>query len=157
MLLSDFDDVDKYLVDADRLFTNVADFKSLQDDFSYLSERQREAILHFVGNFRSDGTLTVDLDAEQPGVKERFLRIWNLLSPEDQAVVTEELTAGGKEFTAMCAASNEEYMKAFEEAGVTIVVPSEADKEAFAAAAAEAAVTLGLREGVMDEIKAAAN
>ena len=83
--------------------------------------------------------------------------IWNLLSPEDQAVVTEELTAGGKEFTAMCAASNEEYMKAFEDAGVTIVVPSEADKEAFAAAAAEAAVTLGLREGVMDEIKAASN
>ena len=46
--------------------------------------------------------------------------IWNLLSPEDQVVVTEELTAGGKEFTAMCAASNEEYMKAFEEAGVKI-------------------------------------
>ena len=83
--------------------------------------------------------------------------IWNLLSEEDQAVVTEELTAGGKEFTAMCAASNEEFMKAFEEAGVTIVEPSEADKEAFAVAAAEAAVTLGLREGVMDEIKAASN
>ena len=54
-------------------------------------------------------------------------------------------------------ASNEEFMKAFEEAGVTIVEPSEADKEAFAVAAAEAAVTLGLREGVMDEIKAASN
>lgn len=81
VLLSDFDDVDKYLVDAERLFTNVADFKSLQDDFSYLTEHQREAILHFVGNFRSDGALTVDLDAEKPGVKERFLRIWNLLFP----------------------------------------------------------------------------
>ena len=81
--------------------------------------------------------------------------IWNLLSEEDQAVVTEELTAGGKEFTAMCAASNEEYMKAFAEAGVNIVEPSEADKAAFAEAAAKAAVTLGLREGVMDEIKEA--
>ena len=81
VLLGDFDDVDKYLVDADRLFTNVADLKSLQDDFSYLTGRQREAILHFVGNFRSGGALTVDLDAAHPGVKERFLRIWNLLLP----------------------------------------------------------------------------
>ena len=81
--------------------------------------------------------------------------IWNLLSEEDQAVVTEELTAGGVEFTKMCAASNEEFKAKFAEAGVTIVEPSEADKEAFAAAAAQAAVTLGLREGVMDEIAAA--
>ena len=81
--------------------------------------------------------------------------IWNLLSEEDQKVVTEELTAGGVEFTKMCAASNEEFMAKFAEAGVTIVEPSEADKEAFAAAAAQAAVTLGLREGVMDEIAAA--
>lgn len=81
--------------------------------------------------------------------------IWNLLSEEDQKVVTEELTAGGVEFTKMCAASNEEFKAKFAEAGVTIVEPSEADKEAFAAAAAQAAVTLGLREGVMDEIAAA--
>ncbi len=81
VLLVDFDDVDKYLVDAERLFTNVADLKSLQDDFSYLTGRQREAIQHFVGNFRSGGALTVDLEAEHPGVKERFLRIWNLLLP----------------------------------------------------------------------------
>lgn len=81
--------------------------------------------------------------------------IWNMISPEDQAVITEELTAGGKEFTAMCAASNADYMAKFEAAGVTIVEPSAEDVEAFKAAAAEAAVTLGLREGVMDEIKAA--
>ena len=82
--------------------------------------------------------------------------IWNLISPEDQAVITEELTAGGKAFTAMCAESNADFMKKFEEAGVTVVVPSDEDVEAMQAAAAQAAIDLGLREGVMDEIKAAA-
>ncbi len=83
--------------------------------------------------------------------------IWNLISPEDQAVITEELTAGGEEFTKLCAASNAEYMAKFEEAGVTIVVPSDEDIAAMQEAAAKGAITLGLREGVMEEIKAASN
>ena len=32
VILADFNDVDKYLADADQLFTNVADFKQIQDD-----------------------------------------------------------------------------------------------------------------------------
>ncbi len=83
--------------------------------------------------------------------------IWNLISAEDQAIVTEELTAGGVEFTKLCADKNAEFMKAFEEAGVTIVEPSADDIAAFQEAAAKAAVTLQLRDGVMGEIKAAAN
>ena len=31
IILSDFDDVDKYMADARNLFTNVADFKGIQD------------------------------------------------------------------------------------------------------------------------------
>lgn len=81
--------------------------------------------------------------------------IWDLISPEDQAVITEELSAGGAKFTELCAATNAEFITKFEEAGVTIVEPSEEDKAAFAEAAAKAAVTLNLREGVLDEIKAA--
>ncbi len=81
--------------------------------------------------------------------------IWNMLTAEDQAIVTEEFVAGGDEYTALAAASNEDYMKKFEEAGVTIIQPSAEDVAAMQAAAGEAAVTLGLREGVMDEIKAA--
>lgn len=81
--------------------------------------------------------------------------IWNMLSAEDQAIVTEELTAGGAEFTALCADSNAEFMQAFQEAGVTIVEPSADDVAAMQQAAADAAVTLGLRDGIMDEIKAA--
>ena len=73
VILQDFDDVDKYLVDAASLFRNVSDFKALQDSFDYLSERQREAVKRFLGHFR-------DNKAEK-GVKERFASIWNLLLP----------------------------------------------------------------------------
>ena len=81
--------------------------------------------------------------------------IWNLISADDQAIITEELTNGGIEFTKLCADKNAEYLKAFEDAGVTVVEPSADDVAAFQKAAAEAAVTLNLREGVMDEIAAA--
>ena len=69
-LLGDFDDVDKYLVDPQQLFTNVSDLKSIQDDYSYLSDAQREAIEHFLRHFQSQGV-----------VKERFLEIWRILGP----------------------------------------------------------------------------
>ena len=81
--------------------------------------------------------------------------IWDLISADDQAIITEELTNGGVEFTKLCAEKNAEYLKAFEDAGVTVVEPSADDVAAFQKAAAEAAVTLNLREGVMDEIAAA--
>lgn len=81
VILSDFDDTDKYLADPKRLYTNVADFKEIQDTYSYLSPEQLEAIQHFISHFRKGGKLTVNLDAENPDVKERFLMIWNLLYP----------------------------------------------------------------------------
>ena len=74
VLLSDFNDVDKYLVDAGQLFTNVSDFKALQDTFSYLTERQRVALEHFSSHFRN-------MKGGGQGVKENFVRIWNLLRP----------------------------------------------------------------------------
>ena len=82
VILADFGDVDKFLVDAEDLFTDVADFKGIQDDFSHLSGPQREAILHFVNHFRDrNGRLTVHLDTDDATVKARFLQVWNLLFP----------------------------------------------------------------------------
>lgn len=72
VILGDFDDVDKYLVSPDRLFTNVKEFKEIQDTFSYLSETQRQAMERFTGHFK---------DEEGQGVKRRFLQIWNILLP----------------------------------------------------------------------------
>ena len=69
VILADFNDIDKYLVDPKQLFANVSDFKQLQDTFSYLSDTQRKAIEGFVSHF-----------SEKNGeVKERFLMLWNLL------------------------------------------------------------------------------
>ena len=80
VILGDFNDVDKYLVDPDRLFANVADYKQIQDSFSYLTDRQRMAIESFVSHFNDhSGRLTVDLKTDDPDVKARFLQIWNIL------------------------------------------------------------------------------
>ena len=82
VILADFDDVDKFLVDAEDLFTDVADFKGLQDDYSHLSEVQRKAVEHFIGHFRDrNGRLTVRLDTDDSTVKARFLQVWNILFP----------------------------------------------------------------------------
>ena len=80
-LLQDFDDVDKYLVDAKGLFANVSDFKSIQDSYSYLSENQQLAIDSFLSHFRdSSGRLTVNIEGGD-NVKSRFLQVWNILFP----------------------------------------------------------------------------
>ncbi|MBO7584729.1 MAG: PD-(D/E)XK nuclease family protein [Bacteroidales bacterium] len=72
-LLSDFNDIDQYLVDASDLFSNVRDLESISADYDYLSETQKEAIRNF-------WQITLDRYSEKPG-KARFLQIWNILSP----------------------------------------------------------------------------
>ena len=72
-LLSDFNDVDQYEVDAGSLFANVRDLESISVDYDYLSETQREAIRNF-------WKITLDNSAQRPG-KTRFLQIWNILGP----------------------------------------------------------------------------
>lgn len=82
VLLGDFNDVDKYLVDPEQLFTNIADYKEIQDDYQYLTENQKNAIEAFVRHFRDEnGRLTVNMDTDAPDVKERFLHVWNMMYP----------------------------------------------------------------------------
>lgn len=82
IILADFNDIDKYMADACQLFRNISDFKEIQDTYSYLTENQRTAIEAFIRNFKDgEGRLTVNIDSENPNVKERFLQIWNILYP----------------------------------------------------------------------------
>ena len=82
VILGDFDDVDKFLVDAEDLFTDVADFKDIQDDYSHLSDVQREAVERFLAHFRDrNGRLTVAPDSDKSKVKASFLQVWNILFP----------------------------------------------------------------------------
>ncbi len=70
ILLADFDDVDKHLADAHRLFANIRDIKELEDN-SFLTPEQVEALRSFFKDFTlEDNTL----------LKERFLRLWNQMA-----------------------------------------------------------------------------
>ena len=71
VLLGDFADVDKYLVDPEKLFTNISDFRKLQDDFDYLDEKQEAAIRQLLNHF----------DKPEGKYKQEFRRIWDLLLP----------------------------------------------------------------------------
>ena len=73
MLLSDFDLIDKYLIDADMLFSNIYDIKELEADLSYLTPEMRQIISAFWDNFRNEETLSDE--------KRNFLAIWQSLAP----------------------------------------------------------------------------
>jgi len=51
VLLRDFDELDRYLVDADSLFTNLAQLKEMEADFSHLTLKQQELIRSFWDKF----------------------------------------------------------------------------------------------------------
>ncbi|MCE1155957.1 MAG: PD-(D/E)XK nuclease family protein, partial [Bacteroidales bacterium] len=51
IILNDFNEVDKYLADAQQLFGNIADLKNIDEKFDYFSESQLEAIRSFWKNF----------------------------------------------------------------------------------------------------------
>jgi hypothetical protein len=72
MLINDFDDVDKYLVDAKQLFTNVTELKEIDNLFSYLTENQIEAIKRFWSTF----------EPTQESAKQKdFRATWEILYP----------------------------------------------------------------------------
>jgi len=51
IILGDFDDVDKYLIDSKKLFANIKDIKDIESDYSFLSQKQLEAVQTFWSNF----------------------------------------------------------------------------------------------------------
>lgn len=70
LILKDFDDIDKYLVNAQQLFTNIKDLKQLDSDFSFLSPAQRAAVESFWHNF---------LRGEFTEKKDFFASTWNIM------------------------------------------------------------------------------
>lgn len=73
MLLNDFDTIDKYLVNAEALFGNMADLKAIESDTSYFTPEQRAIVERFWRNF-ADGT-------ELSDVKRNFMSLWRTLAP----------------------------------------------------------------------------
>jgi hypothetical protein len=71
MLLNDFDDIDKYLVNAPLLFSNVLDIKNIETKFGDLTEEQIEIIKRFWTNFNHD---------KPTKEKSGFFSVWSVLS-----------------------------------------------------------------------------
>ncbi|MCK3685130.1 PD-(D/E)XK nuclease family protein [Maribellus sp. YY47] len=72
ILLSDFNDIDRYLVNAKDLFTNISDLKEIESIFDYLTPEQKKALEHFWGSMAV---------ADKKGFREKYITIWDKLYP----------------------------------------------------------------------------
>lgn len=77
VLLGDFDDIDKYLVNAEDLFQNIAGIKELEHQFDYLSDEQKKTLEQFWGSIknwqtRSQQKAFVNLWDKLGGIYENF-------------------------------------------------------------------------------------
>ena len=84
ILMNDFNDIDKHLVDANALFANATDLAALEAT-DYLSEEQTEALKQFFANFDPE---------RQTELKQRFLEMWKAM-PEMYRRLKEELRNEG--------------------------------------------------------------
>ena len=72
MLLHDFDQVDKYLVDAELLFTNITDLREIDEHFNDWNAERKEEIRQFWKSLTS---------GEQKHDQKEFARLWQALFP----------------------------------------------------------------------------
>jgi CRISPR/Cas system-associated exonuclease Cas4 (RecB family) len=71
-LLHDFDQIDKYLVNASALFTNLRERKAFEGDFSFLSPEQVAHIQKFWSHFSHE---------KESRLQKEFTDIWDALLP----------------------------------------------------------------------------
>ena len=79
ILLSDFNEVDKHLVEPRALFTNIADMRQL-DDNSYINAEQERALQHFFAGFSV---------ADSTELKRRFLVLWNAMADIHEQLIND--------------------------------------------------------------------
>lgn len=70
MLMSDFEEVDKYLVDVKQLFTNITELKQIDQLFNIFSDKQVEAIRQFWSSF---------IPVSEGKTQEDFVTTWKIL------------------------------------------------------------------------------
>jgi len=100
MLLSDFDAVDNYMVDASRLFVNVTDIKEIEARIDYLSEEERKMVERFWQS-------VVSKASEQ---KSAFLDMWRTLY-DIYLVFKSRLREAGIGYRGMIYRDAAEYLK----------------------------------------------
>ncbi|MBN1107870.1 MAG: PD-(D/E)XK nuclease family protein, partial [Bacteroidales bacterium] len=70
IILNDFDDTDKYLADASKLFRNVRDIREIEELFGGLTEDQVKLVKRFWTNFEP---------AKETTAKQKFIAVWSVL------------------------------------------------------------------------------
>jgi CRISPR/Cas system-associated exonuclease Cas4 (RecB family) len=90
MLLRDFEEIDRYLVNAPQLFKDLSHQKELDSSFDFLTEEQLVFLRTFWNNF--DENLSAN--------KKKFLHIWRQL-PDVYETFKEQLKAEGLAFEGM--------------------------------------------------------
>ena len=98
ILLSDFDDLDKYRVDVRRLLMNLRDLKALSVDYDFLTDDQKAAIAAFCNSFFAQRP---DQGGHEGSLSRRkFAEIWDILYPLYEAFRA-RLTEAGLAYAGM--------------------------------------------------------
>ena len=84
IILSDFDDIDKHLADAEAIFSNVYELMQLEN-LDYLTNEQKETLQHFFRNFSTEGNSLI---------KERFLNVWSQMHTMYAQLREQQMKAG---------------------------------------------------------------
>lgn len=82
-LLSDFSEVDQYMVEADEIFKNVKDFREISSNF--LTDEQKRVIKEYFGHqdYSNPDEFWKNFDDEDElsESKKKFLHLWRIMAP----------------------------------------------------------------------------
>jgi len=90
ILLADFNDIDRYLVNAKDIFTNISDIKEIESVFDYLSPEQKKALEQFWGSVVMN---------DKKEFQDKHIEIWEKLYPIysefKKTIIEKNLAFGG--------------------------------------------------------------
>ena len=72
VLISDFNDVDKYLVSAEKLFTNISEFRDIDSGLDDLEPAQKNALSRLIAHFRECGNTSSKSSQKEGKTKKEF-------------------------------------------------------------------------------------
>lgn len=114
MILSDFNDVDKYLANAEAVFENVKDLNSIKSN--YVDDELSELLLKYFNlnteyykNSKEEFWQHINNDTES-GLKSKFIKFWEILWPLYNRF-TERLKAENKAYSGMLYKETVECLK----------------------------------------------
>lgn len=102
-VLSDFSEVDQYMVDAEMIFKNVKDFREISSTF--LTEDQKRVIKDYFGKEIVDDPSVfwknMHRNGDESALRSRFLKLWESLLPLYEAF-TADMDAAGMATSGRC-------------------------------------------------------